>query len=84
MNELIDHEEYQIIKLNYLINKALLLKANPRAHNLSKAEEILKKAVEEDVVLYEAHIDALLNLCDLYLIDLRNTNDLEIMEEIRP
>ncbi|MFW9826427.1 MAG: tetratricopeptide repeat protein [Candidatus Thorarchaeota archaeon] len=84
MNELKDQEEYQIIRLNYLINKALLLKAKPRAHNLSKAEKILKKAVEEDIVLYEAHIDALLNLCDLYLIDLRNTNDLKILEEIQP
>lgn len=84
MNELKDQEEYQIIKLNYLINKALLLKANPRAHNLYKAEKILKRAVEEDIVLYEAHIDALLNLCDLYLIDLRNTNDLKILEEIQP
>ncbi len=84
MKELKDQEEYEIIKLDYLINKALLLKANPRASNLSEAEKILRKAVEEDVVLYEAHIDALLNLCDLLLMDLRNTNDLEILKEIQP
>lgn len=84
MTELKDQEEYEIIKLNYMINKALLLKANPRARNLVEAEKILKKAVEEDIVLYEAHIDALLNLCDLLLIDLRNTNDLEIIKEIVP
>jgi len=84
MNELKDKEEYEIIKLNYLINKALLLKANPRARNLSEAEKILRQAVEEDIVLYEAHIDALLNLCDLLLLDLRNTNDLEIINELKP
>ncbi|MFX1420256.1 MAG: tetratricopeptide repeat protein [Promethearchaeota archaeon] len=84
MNELKDREEYEIIKLNYLINKALLLKANPRARNLSEAEEILRRAVEEEIVLYEAHIDALLNLCDLFLLDLRNTNDIEIINELRP
>ncbi len=84
MKELKDQEEYEIIKLDYLINKALLLKANPRASNLSEAEKILRKAVEEDVVLYEAHIDALLNLCDLLLMDLRNTNDLEILKEMQP
>jgi len=84
MKELKDQEEYEIIKLDYLINKALILKANPRASNLSEAEKILRKAVEEDVVLYEAHIDALLNLCDLLLTDLRNTNDLEILKEMQP
>ncbi|MFX1410760.1 MAG: tetratricopeptide repeat protein [Promethearchaeota archaeon] len=84
MKELKDQEEYEIIRLNYLINKALLLKANPRASNLSEAEKILRKAVKEDVILYEAHIDALLNLCDLLLLDLRNTNDLNIIKEIRP
>lgn len=77
-------EEFDIIQQDYLINKALLLKANPRAKNLSKAQKILKKAVEKEVVLYEAHIDALLNLCDLLLIDLRNTNDLSILKEIQP
>jgi len=84
MKELKDQEEYEIIKLDYLINKALLLKANPRASNLSEAQKILRKAVEEDVVLYEAHIDALLNLCDLLLMDLRNTNDIEILKEMQP
>ncbi len=84
MNKLKDQEEYEIIKLNYLINKALLLKANPRARNLSEAEKILKEALEEDILLYEAHIDALLNLCDILLTDLHNTNDLEILNELQP
>ncbi|MFX1243031.1 MAG: tetratricopeptide repeat protein [Promethearchaeota archaeon] len=84
MDELKTQEEYEIIKLNYLINKALLLKANPRASNLSKAEKILKKALEEKIVLYEAHIDALLNLCDILLTDLQNTNDPEILNELQP
>ncbi|MFW9818452.1 MAG: tetratricopeptide repeat protein [Candidatus Thorarchaeota archaeon] len=84
MNELKDQEEFEIIKLNYLINKALLLKTNPRAHNLSEAEKILKKALEEDIILYEAHIDALLNLCDILLTDLQNTNDPEILNELQP
>ncbi|MFW9879248.1 MAG: tetratricopeptide repeat protein [Candidatus Thorarchaeota archaeon] len=84
MNKLKDKEEYEVIKLDYLINRALLLKANPRARNLSEAEKILRQAVEEDIVLYEAHIDALLNLCDLLLLDLRNTNDLEIIDELKP
>ncbi|MFX1551570.1 MAG: tetratricopeptide repeat protein [Promethearchaeota archaeon] len=84
MDELKDQEEYEIIRLNYLINKAILLKATPRARNLSEAEKILKEAIEEDIVLYEAHIDALLNLCDIYLLDLHNTNDLEILNELSP
>jgi tetratricopeptide (TPR) repeat protein len=84
MAELKDKEEYKIIEQNYLINKALLLKANPRTRNLYEAEKILRKAVEKEIVLYEAHIDALLNLCDILLFDLRLTNDFQIIEEIQP
>jgi len=84
MAELKEKEEYKIIEQNYLINKALLLKANPRTRNLYEAERILRKVVEKEVVLYEAHIDALLNLCDILLFDLRITNDFQIIEEIQP
>ncbi|MFX1479150.1 MAG: tetratricopeptide repeat protein [Promethearchaeota archaeon] len=84
MAELKDKEEYKIIEQNYLINKALLLKANPRTRNLYEAEKILRKAVEREIVLYEAHIDAILNLCDILIFDLRNSNDFQIIEEIQP
>jgi hypothetical protein len=45
-----------------------------------EAEEILKEIIEEKGSEY--YLDALLELCDLLLVELRMTNDLEVLEEI--
>ncbi|KKK91143.1 hypothetical protein LCGC14_2715920, partial [marine sediment metagenome] len=65
------------VNIWYLYNKALILKTSPRAKNRVEAEEILKELIEE-----EEDEDALLELCDLLLVELRMTNDLEVLEEI--
>ncbi len=72
------------MNLMYLFNKALLLKTSPRAIKRGKAEEILKKLLEEEALSYEATIRALLNLCELLLIELRMINDVEVLDEINP
>ncbi|MGB5912357.1 MAG: hypothetical protein WBH31_14280, partial [Promethearchaeia archaeon] len=63
----------------YRVSKALLLKTKPRLSNLAKAEELLKEVIEED----DWQIIAIINLCDILLIDLRNTNDMEVVDEIK-
>lgn len=68
----------------YRIDKAVMLKTSPRARNRVKAEEIFKEIIEEKVANYELRIIALINLCDLLLIELCNTNELEILDEINP
>ena len=70
------------VNLWYLFSKALLLKTGPRARNRVKAEEIFKHILEEEVFNYEFSVGALLNLCDLLLIELRTINDLGLLGEI--
>ena len=66
----------------YLFNKALLLKTSLRARDRGKAEEILKQLLENQHIIIEAKIMALLNLCELLLTELRMTNDLEVLDEL--
>ena len=68
------------VNLWYLFNKALILKISPRAKNRVEAEEILKEIIEDGESQF--YSDALLELCDLLLVELRMTNDLEVLEEI--
>lgn len=77
-------EQYKakIIKDLYRLNKARILKTSSRALNRGKAEEMLKELVEEDDINYYITITALLNLCELLLGELRNTGNLEILEEL--
>ncbi len=77
-NQLKDND----INLLYLLNKALILKINPRVHNLGMAEEILKQILDENVDNYELKVTVLLNLCELLLTELQMTNNLEIVDEL--
>jgi len=68
----------------YFVDTAVFLKTSPRSLHRGKAEEMLKKVVEGEIVDYEITLIALLHLCDLLLIELQNTSDLEIVNEIKP
>ncbi|GAI77750.1 unnamed protein product, partial [marine sediment metagenome] len=57
----------------------LVLKTKPRISNLAKAQKLLKEVIEEDA----GQKTAIINLCDILLVDLRNTNDMEIVDEIK-
>ncbi len=72
------------INLMYLFNKALVLKTSTRARNRGKAEDILEQLLEEEDLSYELTIRAHFSLCELLLIELRMTNDLEVFDEIKP
>ncbi|MHA2008410.1 MAG: tetratricopeptide repeat protein [Promethearchaeota archaeon] len=66
----------------YLYNKALLLKESSRISNRGKAEEILKQILEEEDVFWEINQKALLLLCELLLLELQMTGDLEVLVEV--
>ncbi|MFX1481139.1 MAG: tetratricopeptide repeat protein, partial [Promethearchaeota archaeon] len=66
---------------NLLFNKALILKTSTRAINRGKAEEFLKQLLELDPA-YEFKIGTLINLSDLLLIELKMTNDKDVLLEI--
>ncbi|MFX1343873.1 MAG: tetratricopeptide repeat protein [Promethearchaeota archaeon] len=72
------------LRLEYLLNKALVLKTNPRARNRAKAEEIFKQILEDENSSFGNRFRALINLCELLLTELNMTNDLEVLEEINP
>ena len=64
--------------------EALILKMSTRTRNRAKAEELLKEIIEEEIVLGEITVLALINLCDLFLGELRMTNDIEVIDELKP
>ncbi|MFX0063268.1 MAG: tetratricopeptide repeat protein [Candidatus Hermodarchaeota archaeon] len=77
-----NHEKNKIISQRYRVAQALMLKTSTRAPKRAKAEELLKQIIEEEVVDHEVTVEALLNLCDLLLVELRITNESEVLSEI--
>ena len=79
-----DRNENKIINLIYRFDKALIVRSDPQTRDPIKAKELLKQIVEEEVIRIEFTVYALMYLCDLLLADLRETNNLKIIDEIQP
>ncbi|MHA2038236.1 MAG: tetratricopeptide repeat protein [Promethearchaeota archaeon] len=68
------------------LSRARILKSSTRTRNRAEAEQILKKISEEPSTNFLPIFitPVLITLCDLYLQELKTTNDLEIIEDIQP
>ncbi len=72
------------IELRLVFQEAMLLKKSQRIRDKAKAEELLKKSLEKSDTHFDFTIKILIHLCDLYLTELRTTNNLEVLDEINP
>lgn len=84
LKQISEHEEFEMFDVLYRLGKALILKISARTHNRAKAEELLVQITEEEVIMSEATIVALINLCDLLIEELSIINDVEIIDELKP
>ena len=83
--EQLNHQEdNKIIDLFYRSCKAEILKSTPRARNRVMAEDLFRQIVDEEIINFEVWVKAIINLFDLLLVELRITNIVEIVDEIRP
>lgn len=81
LEQLNNQEKNKLIDLFYRESYAYILKSSPRLRNRVKAEDILRKIIEDDVISFESSVKALINLCELLLNELQITKDNEILEE---
>ncbi|MEJ2296470.1 MAG: tetratricopeptide repeat protein, partial [Candidatus Lokiarchaeota archaeon] len=66
----------------YLFLNALLLKKSLRIRDQAKAEEILNHLLEEKPNFYELRTNILINLCELYVHELKVLNNEDILNDI--
>jgi hypothetical protein len=79
-SEILDFGEHKNL---YIYINALILKSSLRARDRIKSEDLFKNIALNTTNPSEERIDAIINLCDLYLTELRITNDSEIINEIQ-
>ncbi|MFX1515040.1 MAG: tetratricopeptide repeat protein [Promethearchaeota archaeon] len=65
------------------ISEALLLKTSKRITNIAKAQKLLQQVAGEKIVFFELTVDAILNLCDLLLTELRTFGNEEVLGEVK-
>ncbi|MFX0000900.1 MAG: tetratricopeptide repeat protein [Candidatus Hodarchaeota archaeon] len=83
MSDLIEKDKQSYSELLYHYYKALILKTSLRARDRIEAEDLFKQVAEEKEN-FQFVIKAIINICDLLLIELRITNDSDIINEINP
>jgi tetratricopeptide (TPR) repeat protein len=76
-------EKKKIISQQYRVARALVLKKGGGTRERGKAEILLEQVAEEDVCHYQLTVTALLNLCELLLMEFRESNDQEILNEVQ-
>ncbi len=82
MKLFIDQEKSKLNDVIYRLDKILVLKISNKVDDQVKAKKLLQQFVEEEIVVWEATIKALLHLCDMFLVELHNTNDLKLLDEL--
>ena len=81
-------EESHIItphhEMFYKLAEALILKSSTRFRDRALAEEIFKAIYEDENLILNNRLLALVDLCELLLNELLITNDINIIDEIKP
>ena len=83
MKLFIDQEKSKLNDVIYRLNEILMLKISPKASDRVKAKNLLQQFVEEEIVWWDIRIHALLHFCDLLLVELRDTIDLKVVDELQ-
>ncbi|MFX0040585.1 MAG: tetratricopeptide repeat protein [Candidatus Heimdallarchaeota archaeon] len=68
----------------FRLGKAEFLKKKPQPIAKIKAREIFKEIVNEEGTFPEFNYVSLIGLCDSYLKEASNTNDLKLLDELHP
>jgi len=83
MKRVVDQTDYKIEITCVELDEAMMLKLSPLASDKKRSKEILEKLITKKDFI-EVTIRALLNLCDLLLKELYQTDKLELLDEIQP
>ncbi len=76
-------EENKLIDQRYRLAKALLLKMSTRVVSQAKAQEILKEIIDEEIIKHDLTVEAMLNLFEILLHELRTTGRQDVLTEVK-
>jgi tetratricopeptide (TPR) repeat protein len=84
LRELKTKEVHYYMNNTYQLVKSRLLQSSMRSRDRVMAEDLFREIIEEESVAFFYKLEALHGLCELFLIELRISNDINIIGEIKP
>jgi predicted amidohydrolase/tetratricopeptide (TPR) repeat protein len=82
LQEFLSQEPNSLVEFQVELAKALILKQSKRIQSKSKAQNILKKLVTQNVIDHGLTVTAILNYCDMLVDELTLYGDAEVLEEL--
>lgn len=76
------HEAFPSINQRYRLAKAIVLKTQGRLEDKGTAQRIFQQVADEDIVWLELTVDALINLSELLLFELKTTGNETALKEL--
>jgi len=80
---LAEKEKNKLITQRAKISEALLLKLETRSRSRVRAEELFNEVINGEIIDSELFIDALLNLTEMLLLELKMTGNEELLHEVK-
>ncbi|UCG02237.1 MAG: tetratricopeptide repeat protein [Candidatus Heimdallarchaeota archaeon] len=82
LQEIDNKEENKAINQIYRLAKAIVLRKSARVVKQAEAQQIFQQIAEEEIIQHERTVDAMLNLCEMLLLELRTSGNEEVLKEI--
>ncbi|MFQ5979965.1 MAG: tetratricopeptide repeat protein [Candidatus Heimdallarchaeota archaeon] len=73
----------KLISQQYRLARALFLKTSTRPRDRGKAEELFDQVLNEEIIDQQLTIIALLNQCDLLIVELHSSSDPDVLHEVQ-
>jgi len=83
LKQINDSEENPLIDQRTKIAEALILKLDKRSKSRVKAEELLEQVIDMELIDFNLYLDAMLNLCEVLVIEIKLTGNKEVLKDIR-
>ncbi|MHA2226563.1 MAG: tetratricopeptide repeat protein [Candidatus Hodarchaeales archaeon] len=83
LEEINKKEKNKLINQRYRVAKAMRLKMSDRVVKRAEAQQLFQQIVQEEIINYELTVHAMLNLCELLLVELRGSGLEEVLIEVK-
>ncbi len=83
LQEIDEKEKNKAIHQIYRLARAITLRTSARVVKQAEAQQIFQTIAEEDIIQYEYTVEAMMNLCEILLQELRASGNEEVLTEIK-
>ncbi|MFX1286431.1 MAG: tetratricopeptide repeat protein [Promethearchaeota archaeon] len=83
LQEINDKEENKTINQIYRLSRAIILRTSDRVIKQAEAQQLFQEIAEEEIIQHDNTVQAMLNLCEILLQELRTSGNEEVLYEIK-